>query len=104
MEPLEHRQMEDSELREILGAWKAPPTPPDLARRILRRRSTWRWFLKGSIRVPVPLGAAVVVLLAVWAYGRATSSSITVSEPRPVSLADFRPVPQFEPRLVGDVR
>jgi hypothetical protein len=106
MEPFEHRQLEDSELREILGAWKAPPTPPDLARRILRRRSTWRrWFLTGSIRVPVPLGAAVLLLLlGVWGYGRVTSSSVAVPEPVPVSLADFRPVAQLEPRVVGDIR
>ena len=104
MEPFEHRQLEDSELREILGAWKAPPTPPDLGRRILRRRSTWRrWFLTGSIRVPVPLGAAVL-LLGVWGYGRVTSPSVAVPEPVPVSLADFRPVAQLEPRVVGDIR
>ena len=104
MEPFEHRQLEDSELREILGAWKAPPTPPDLERRILRRRSPWRWLLNGSIRVPVPVGAAALLLLALWAYGRVNISSVAVPEPVPVSLADFRPVAQLEPRVVGDIR
>jgi len=105
MEPFEDREFGDEELKEVLSRWKAPATPPDLARGIRQRRSSWwRWLITGSIRIPVPLSAAALVLLALWAYGRMAAPSFAVPEPAPVSLADFQPVLQLEPRVVGDIR
>jgi hypothetical protein len=105
MEPFEDREFGDKELKELLKHWKAPSTPPDLARGIRQRRATWRrWLITGSIRIPVPVGAAALVLLALWAYGRIAAPSFTVPEPTPVSFADFQPVVQLEPRVVGDIR
>jgi hypothetical protein len=105
MEPFEDREPGNQALKDLLSRWRAPAAPPDLARRIHQRRSTWRrWLLTGSIRVPVPIGAAALVLFALWAYGRLAGPSFTVQEPAPVSLADFQPVGQLEPQVVGDVR
>src|SRR5262245_12788318 len=95
--------LDDKELEHLLRQWTAPPTPAGLGQRVLaRRESWWRWLLTGTIRVPVPIGVAVMVAVGFWIY-----SSVAVRSPalRPavsVSLADFQPVPQLEPRIVGE--
>jgi hypothetical protein len=95
MEPLNEK-----ELDQLLRRWDAPNAPPGLRDRVLPRRSWWRWWLSGSIRIPVPLGIAAVVILAIWMF----SSRMT---PRPLeepggspTLGDFQPVPQLEPKIV----
>ena len=105
MDPSDDSEFSDEDLRAVLKKWDAPPAPPSLSRRVLPKRDTWRrWLLTGSIRVPVPLGVAALVLVALWTYGRMTAPSFTLDEPAPVSLADFQPVTKLEPRVVGDVR
>jgi hypothetical protein len=99
MEPLD-----DKDLKDLLGQWEAPPAPRGLWRRIdSRRGSWWTWLLTGSIRVPVPVGAAIVVLAAAWIYST-PSPDLTMPAPPPqapsVSLADFHPVVQLEPRII----
>src|SRR6476661_4934029 len=95
MEPLD-----DNELSQLLREWTAPPAPASLGRRLARRGSWWRWLVTGTIRIPVPVGIAAAVLIALWIYtGASTRRSAT---PAPsVSLADFQPVVQLEPRIVG---
>ena len=97
MEPLD-----DEELSELLRQWTAPPAPATLGPRIgFQRVPWWRWLLTGTVRIPVPVGLAAVVLVALWFYS-AASTRETVPQPAPpVSLADFRPVEQLEPRIVG---
>ena len=98
MEPLD-----DEELSQLLRQWTAPPAPASLGRRIRSpRRPWWRWLLTGTIRIPVPVGiAAAVVLAALWVY-TSPSTRRAVPQPAPsVSLADFQPVVQLEPRIVG---
>jgi len=103
MEPLDEK-----ELNALLRRWEAPDTPPSLGRRVLGHRgSWWRWLWTGSIRVPVPvLGAAFVVLLAVWIYSSASGgvgpAPPEFRRPDSVSLADFQPVRRLEPRIVGE--
>ena len=116
MEPLD-----DRELSEILHQWEAPGAPPTLRERVLPARQTakktiWRWLLTGTIRVPVPVGVAAGILLAFWIYssvatktpenflGDPGGNSQPVSSPqaRPVTLADFQPVAQLQPRIVGE--
>jgi hypothetical protein len=99
MEPLD-----DKDLKDLLGQWEAPPAPRGLWRRIdSRRGSWWTWLLTGSIRVPVPVGAAIVILAAGWIYST-SSSDLGAPTPPPqapsVSLADFHPVEQLEPRII----
>ena len=97
MEPLD-----DEELSQLLRQWNAPPAPAGLRRRLLSRPgSWWRWLLTGTIRIPVPVGIAAAALVALWAYA-ALSTRRSVTQPAPsVSLADFQPVVQLEPRIVG---
>lgn len=103
MEPLN-----DDELSELLRTWEAPPAPAALRDRVMRgRRPGWRWLLTGSIRIPVPLAAAVLLALAVWLYVSERSGAPSGAPAAPstgVSLADFQPVPQLEPRIVGTLQ
>jgi hypothetical protein len=106
MEPLD-----DRELSQVLREWKAPATPPHLRapRQPSRRPSWWRWLMTGTIRIPVPVGLALVALLAaVWMYSITRREPVVGTQPsvnQPVvSLADFQPVREVEVRVVGDVR
>jgi quercetin dioxygenase-like cupin family protein len=57
--------MEDRELDGLLREWKAPDAPSHL-RAPRAQRWSWRWLVTGSVRVPVPVAAAAVVLAALW--------------------------------------
>ena len=126
--------MDDRELNHLLREWKAPDAPPSLqppafagrvacdptpssaglSARIAGRpaghpRRMLSWLLTGSIRIPVPVGIAVVVLAAYWAYTASTLQAPGIdSTPEftapVVSLADFTPVEEVEVRVVGDVK
>jgi hypothetical protein len=92
MEPLD-----EHELGQLLSQWKAPPTPQGLRLPELQPPPTWwRWLFSGTIRVPVPVGIAIV-LLVLWVYSNLATRSPVVRQPEPASLADFQPVGQLEP-------
>ena len=102
--------MDDRELNQLLRQWQAPDAPPHL-RPPARppREPWWRWFVSGTIRIPVPLGVAAAALLAtVWIYSSAPREPVVETHPdisQPVvSLADFQPVQEVELRVIGDVR
>ncbi len=97
MEPLD-----DQELNGLLKEWKAPQAPARLGRRVFARPvSRSRWLVRGTIRVPVPVGIAAVVILALWLFLRQSPPAPVVQAPPTGStLADFRPVDQLEPTLV----
>jgi hypothetical protein len=97
MEPLD-----DKELKQILNKWEAPKAPARLTHRVLPQPMSWReWMFKGSIRVPVPVGVAAVVVLVLWIlFGRlAPTPAPIVQAPTSSTLADFQPVDQLEPTI-----
>ena len=102
--------MDDRDLNQLLRQWQAPDAPPHLRLPSPPTREPWwRWFVTGTIRIPVPVGLAAVALLATaWMYSAATLREPMVETPptvQPVvSLADFQPVQEVEVRVVGDVR
>src|SRR5712692_4485973 len=98
MEPLDEK-----ELSLLLRQWESPVAPASLGRRVLPRRgSWWRWLFTGTIRIPVPVGVAAVVLVGLWIHYSKAPARVPVAQPAPtVSLADFQPVKQLEPQLVG---
>jgi hypothetical protein len=92
---------DDPKLRALLREWRAPGAPRSLDERVLGvRKPRWTFLLTGSIRVPVPLGLAIAVVLLVMGVAlfkqrpeaRPTASS--------VSLADFRPVREMNVRVI----
>ena len=100
MEPLD-----DRELDRILQQWQAPGAPPDLRAKVVPPSQWWQWLTKGTIRVPVPVGIAAVLALAAFLYLFRTHSPTTeqptaVQPAKSVSLADFQPVKQLEPRVI----
>jgi quercetin dioxygenase-like cupin family protein len=57
--------MDDRDLNRLLREWRAPDAPPDLRPR--RAHRSWRrWLVTGSIRVPVPVALAALLLVALW--------------------------------------
>src|SRR5262245_2123828 len=77
---------EDSELNRLLVSWRAPESSGALDQRAIEsyRRHIhsgrfWRRWLVGSIRIPVPIAAAAVLLLCATSFlaaRKATSFSI----------------------------
>jgi hypothetical protein len=96
MEPLD-----DKELSQLLQRWEAPAAPPGLQKKLaVRRPSLWQWLLTGSIRIPVPVGLAAVVLLALWLLAGKTPPSPIAQPPASINLADFQPVRKLDPQVV----
>ena len=88
MEPLN-----EDELNTLLREWHTPPAPGGLPMPGRGRRPWWKSILMGSIRVPMPLGAALAVILLVLA--------IQALRTRPAAGADsFQPVVDVRPRLI----
>ncbi len=96
---------DDRELSRLLREWKAPGPPATLRERVIGNRLPWwRWLLAGTIRVPVPVAVAVTLLFAAWAYNRLPAATRLIEAEPTVSLADFEPVRQLEPRVVGEFK
>lgn len=106
MEPSDDRNLEDDrELDRILEQWKAPGAPSSLRAKVLPPSQWWQWLTRGTIRVPVPVGIALLLAVAaLWyfrAYSAATSQPAVAQPAKSVTLADFQPVKQLEPRVIG---
>ena len=103
MEPLN-----DDELKHAVSNWKAPPAPEYLHEQIFgARRSWWAWLVAGTIRVPVPVCAAVLLFLVWLASGRESSEVAPVrstTRQTVVTLADFEPAAEVRVRVVGALR
>jgi hypothetical protein len=99
MEPLN-----DDELKHAISSWRAPTTPHHLRGRIFgARRPWWEWLFTGTIRVPIPVCAVLVVLLAWIAWQRSVPEATGPSSDRQgeVTLADFQPDTEVQVRVVG---
>ncbi|HVG72748.1 MAG TPA: hypothetical protein VM819_17670 [Vicinamibacterales bacterium] len=103
MEPLN-----DDELKHAVSSWKAPTTPDHLRNRIFgARQPWWRWVLTGSVRVPVPVCAALALFLAWFAWQQRSLPDIVPpasDRQGEVTLADFRPDTEVQARVVGALR
>lgn len=97
MEPLDEK-----ELNQLLQRWEAPGAPPTLRGKLGRRSPAqrWRWLLTGSIRIPVPVGIAAIVVFLIWMLAGRTPP-VPVTQPAASTLADFQPVRQLEPKIIS---
>jgi quercetin dioxygenase-like cupin family protein len=76
--------MDDRELNRLLREWKAPDAPPHLRPR-RAQASRLRWLVTGTIRVPVPVALAALVLVGFWfasTQARPQPSTPETSAPR----------------------
>ena len=76
--------MDDRELNRLLREWTAPDAPPELRPRPVEG-SRLRWLGTGTIRVPVPVALAALVLAGFWAVSMWPEQVSTpqTSGPRP---------------------
>lgn len=98
MEPLD-----DKELDALLRKWEAPPAPASLRAKVVPPSQWWQWLTRGTIRVPVPAGIALILALAAFLYFFRTPAAeqpTPIQAAKSVSLADFQPVKQLEPRVI----
>ena len=71
----------DPELSALLREWKSPEVPASLEARVLAgRRSWWSVWLRGYIRVPVPVACCLALLMIAEGWWLA-------KEPGPCSTA-----------------
>ena len=96
MEPLD-----DKELDTLLRKWEAPPAPASLRAKVVPPSQWWQWLTRGTIRIPVPVGIAVLLVIAAFFYFRPADRQTVAQPAKSVSLADFQPVKQLEPRVIG---
>jgi hypothetical protein len=102
MEPLN-----DDELKHVASSWQAPAAPEYLHSRVFgAHRPWWRWLFTGAIRVPVPVCAAVVLVLVWLTSGRLAPEVDSPSSDRQtvVTLADFEAPAEVQVRVVGAPR
>jgi hypothetical protein len=117
----ENDSPQEGDLKQRLAHWRAPAASPALDDRVLEMHRSGRWksagwrrLLTGTVRVPIPLAAAVCVLLllAVVAVGRPARVSPVPSEsnvrvpvrpvpdevslPRAAAEAHFAPAPEMK--------
>jgi len=94
--------LDDATLNRLLDEWHAPPPPAGpRSVRFQGRMAWWRWFLEGSIRIPVPLGiAALICATGLWWFSHSEPPSRPPSPAPVVSFADFQPVKAINPRTV----
>jgi hypothetical protein len=92
MEPLN-----DDELNQVLREWHPPDGPTSLEARLFPEQPWWRWLLTGSIRVPVPVGLA---MLAVFGFLLYELRQPQASPSGSVSLADFQAIENASPQIV----
>jgi hypothetical protein len=92
---------EDSELERLLARWKTPEIASELDRRALasyrehfNRGRLWQRLLVGSIRIPVPVAAAAVLLLCATSLLAARKvTSFSIESPPAPALVKFVEVP-----------
>ena len=90
----------DPKLTELLREWKLPEAPKSLDDRILNKRQKWwNFLLMGSIRVPVPVGIAILGLMLVMAVALARQGRPSRAA-SPLNLVDFLPVKDPQVRVI----
>jgi hypothetical protein len=118
MEPFEKDELTDRELDQVLTQWKAPSAPARLRAAVFgeHRAPWWRRFWTVSIRVPLPVACAlmVVAVLAIGALLREPRVVVRTERiytplpadmrqdggPGTVSNAAWRPVRELRPRVI----
>jgi hypothetical protein len=92
---------DDPQLRELLREWKAPDAPALLDQRVLRSRTSWwRFLFAGSIRVPVPLAAGLVIAMIALALFLFREKLAVAPGPTIVNLQNFQPVKKVNVRIL----
>ena len=101
------KEMNDKELHELLKSWEAPAAPPSLKEGILdqyrkRQKRDWRWFLTGSMRVPVPVASlAVLIIVGLAVAALMNRAQPPLPPPPPQIVTRIVEVPVVQERVVS---
>ena len=94
---------DEKELRSLLQEWQVPSISSSFEERVLTaRRSWWRFFLTGYVRVPVPIVCCIFLLLMgaeMWRWTRPAPTGA----PRVVIKTERMEVPVVRERIVTKV-
>ena len=90
MHPPEKNELTEQELDALLPAWKTPQAPARLRTSLFTAAETKWWRM--SIRIPVPVAALLLVLLAVAAW--------QWMKPVTGGGSDLQPVTELRPRII----
>jgi cytochrome c-type biogenesis protein CcmH/NrfG len=97
-------EMTDDELRGMLRRGEAPAAPARLRAAVFpEKRAPW-W--RRSVRVPAPIAACILVLLALGLWRAMTPRVVYREAPREyVTFREYQPVKELRPRIIrrGDV-
>jgi len=118
MEPFEKDELTDRELDQVLPQWTAPSAPARLRAAVFGecRTPQWRRFWTASIRVPLPVACALMVVAVLAIGGLLREPRVVVRTeriytsipgdmrqdggPGTVSHAAWRPVRELRPRII----
>jgi hypothetical protein len=100
-------------LNRLLASWQTPETPGELDQRVLasyrrhfNRERLWRRWLTGSVRIPIPIAAAAVLLLCATSFLAARKVTRSPIENKPAAettkIVEVR-VPVVQERIVTRV-
>lgn len=90
---MEHEN--DPQLKKLLSEWEVGDAPASLDQRVLgQTKRGWRFWLQGSIQIPVPVGlAAVALLVALTGLLLRNRGETTAPPSSEFNLANFQPTP-----------
>jgi hypothetical protein len=92
----------DEKLSEVLKEWEVAGAPRSLDRRVLALRgSWWRFLLTGSIRLPVPVGLALVAIVLAMGLALLRKPAPNLAD-SPVNLVDFQPIGDPQVRVLKE--
>lgn len=95
---------DDPQLSKLLREWKVEDAPASLEERVLGvRKPWWSFLLSGSMRVPMPVALAFVAVLVAMGIAllRERSAPVPSRSASAFNLVDFRPVEEFQVRIIG---
>ncbi|HZS09581.1 MAG TPA: hypothetical protein VFD58_32435 [Blastocatellia bacterium] len=103
---------EDRELGALLESWVAPDVPRSLDARVMaayreqfshRRMPLWKRILTSSIHVPIPVAAAIAVLMigAVWVAAKSAGSVTVVMSPPQTDQTRIIELPVVHEKIVS---
>lgn len=105
MEPLENQDLTDRELDGMLRQWQAPPAPGRLRAAVFPDCAA-PWWTR-SIRIPLPVVACLVVLLAAGAWRWAVPDERVVTRlvyranaADVLTFHELQPVTELRPRII----
>ena len=101
MEPIDDQNLTDRELDGMLKQWKTPPAPARLHDAVFPAPDLPWW--RRSIRMPLPVAACLVLLIALGAWRWAVPRERVIYRENTAQVLTFRdlePVTELRPRII----